>query len=103
LGVVGESGCGKSSFVKGLVGLEKISDGNASLMRFDITKPVINRDENLIKELQMVFQNPDSTLNPSFTIGQQIARPLKRFKTVPDGEIVGEVQRLLRAVKLDNY
>lgn len=103
LGVVGESGCGKSSFVKGLVGLEKVSDGKASLMGFDITEPVIDRDESLIKELQMVFQNPDSTLNPSFTVGQQIARPIKRFNTVSDGEVADEVQRLLRAVKLDSY
>ena len=103
LGVVGESGCGKSSFVKGLVGLERISGGNATLMGFDITKPVAERKEDLIKELQMVFQNPDSTLNPSFTVGQQIARPIKRFKTVPKQEIAAEVKRLLRAVKLDNY
>ncbi|SLM28103.1 putative ABC transporter, ATP-binding protein [Desulfamplus magnetovallimortis] len=103
LGVVGESGCGKSSLVKGLVGLEKISGGDAELMGFDITLPVAKRSERLIRELQMVFQNPDSTLNPSFTVGQQIARPIKRFKTVPDRDIPAEVERLLRAVKLDTY
>lgn len=103
LGVVGESGCGKSSLVKGLVGLEKISGGKASLMGFDITLPVAQRSERLIKKLQMVFQNPDSTLNPSSTVGQQIARPLKRFKTVPNDRIQAEVERLLRAVKLDTY
>lgn len=103
IGVVGESGCGKSSLVKGLVGLEPVCGGDASLMGLDITLPVAKRSEALIKELQMVFQNPDSTLNPSFTVGQQIARPIKRFKTVPSRQIRAEVERLLQAVKLDTY
>ncbi|MBF0235065.1 MAG: ATP-binding cassette domain-containing protein, partial [Desulfamplus sp.] len=103
LGIVGESGCGKSSLVKGLVGLEKVSGGKAELMGFDITIPVADRSLTLIRELQMVFQNPDSTLNPSFTVGQQIARPIRRFKTVPEKGIQTEVERLLNAVKLDTY
>lgn len=103
LGIVGESGCGKSSLVKGLVGLEKVSGGQADLMGFDITTPVAGRSLTLIRELQMVFQNPDSTLNPSFTVGQQIARPIRRFKTVPEEDIEAEVERLLNAVKLDTY
>jgi oligopeptide/dipeptide ABC transporter ATP-binding protein len=52
----------------------------------------------------MVFQNPDSTLNPSFSVGYQIARPLRRFKTLPRGEVRGEVIRLLNMMKLgENY
>ncbi|MBF0230169.1 MAG: dipeptide ABC transporter ATP-binding protein [Desulfamplus sp.] len=103
LGIVGESGCGKSSLVKGLVGLEKVSGGEAELMGFDIAIPVAKRSQSLIRELQMVFQNPDSTLNPSFTVGEQIARPIKRFGTVPAKDIESEVERLLQAVKLDTY
>lgn len=103
LGIVGESGCGKSSLVKGLVGLEKVSGGEAELMGFDIAIPVAQRSQSLIRELQMVFQNPDSTLNPSFTVGDQIARPIKRFGTVPAKDIHAEVERLLQAVKLDTY
>jgi len=48
----------------------------------------------------MVFQNPDSTLNPSYSIGRQIARPIRRFKTVPKNQVKGEVLRLLKAVRL---
>ena len=48
----------------------------------------------------MVFQNPDATLNPSYTIGRQIARPIKRFKTVPPNQVKREVIRLLEAVQL---
>jgi peptide/nickel transport system ATP-binding protein len=52
----------------------------------------------------MVFQDPNGTLNPSYSVGDQIAESLKRFRTVPSGEVYGEVVRLLRAVKLnENY
>jgi peptide/nickel transport system ATP-binding protein len=101
LGVVGESGCGKSTLAKTIVGLEPLTDGKIEFLGFDISVPVSDRDLNLIKELQMVFQNPDSTLNPSFTVGRQIARPLIRFKTVPRNEVREEAIRLLNAVKMD--
>jgi peptide/nickel transport system ATP-binding protein len=100
LGVVGESGCGKSTLAKTIVGLESPTDGKVEFMGFDISVPVKKRDFDLIKELQMVFQNPDSTMNPSFSVGHQIGRPLRRFKTVPRDQVRGEVIRLLEAVKL---
>ena len=100
LGIVGESGCGKSTLVKGLIGLEPVTDGEVEFLGFDATRPVSVRDTNLIQEMQMVFQNPDSTLNPSFSVGSQIARPIKRFKTVPRNQVRDEVYRLLNAVRL---
>jgi len=100
LGVVGESGCGKSTLAKTIVGLESPTDGKVEFMGFDISVPVKKRDLKLIKELQMVFQNPDSTMNPSFSVGHQIGRPLRRFKTVPRDQVRDEVIRLLEAVKL---
>jgi peptide/nickel transport system ATP-binding protein len=58
----------------------------------------------LIQELQMVFQNPDSTMNPSYTVGHQIARPMRHFGTVPKNKIRGEVIKLLDAMRLGaNY
>ncbi len=101
LGVVGESGCGKSTLAKTIVGLEPLTDGEIEFLGFDISVPVSDRDLNLVKELQMIFQNPDSTLNPSFSVGRQIARPLVRFKTVPRHQVREETIRLLNAVKLD--
>jgi peptide/nickel transport system ATP-binding protein len=100
LGVVGESGCGKSTLAKTIVGLESPTGGEAEFLGFDIATPVSKRDLDLIKELQMVFQNPDSTMNPSYTVGHQIARPLRRFKTVPGSQVYDEVVRLLHAVRL---
>jgi len=101
LGIVGESGCGKSTLAKTIVGLEASTAGKAEFLGFDITVPVSARDVKLIQELQMVFQNPDSTMNPSYSIGQQIGRPLQRFKTVPANQVREEVIRLLHAVRLD--
>jgi peptide/nickel transport system ATP-binding protein len=104
LGIVGESGCGKSTLVKTIIGLEDSTSGEAKFLGFDITKDLTARDHQLIKELQMVFQNPDSTMNPSFTVGQQIARPMRLFKTVPKNQIRQEVIKLLRAMRLGaNY
>ncbi len=104
LGIVGESGCGKSTLIKTIIGLEESSGGEAQFMGFDITGDISSRDMQLIKELQMVFQNPDSTMNPSYSVGQQIGRPMRRFRTVPREQIRGEVVKLLRAMRLDkNY
>jgi peptide/nickel transport system ATP-binding protein len=101
LGVVGESGCGKSTLAKTIVGLEAPTEGEVEFLGFDISVPVSDRDLNLIEELQMVFQNPDSTMNPSYTVGQQISRPLRRFKSVPRDQVYSEVIGLLNAVRLD--
>jgi peptide/nickel transport system ATP-binding protein len=104
LGVVGESGCGKSTLIKTLIGLEKSTDGEATMLGFDITDEITERDEALIQELQMVFQNPDSTMNPSYSVGQQIGRPMQRFGTVPRKEIRNEVIKLLNSMRLGaNY
>ncbi len=104
LGVVGESGCGKSTLIKTIIGLEDATSGDAKFLGFDITKDISDRDERLIQELQMVFQNPDSTMNPSYTVGQQIGRPMKHFKTVPKNQIRQEVIKILNAMRLgENY
>ena len=100
LGVVGESGCGKSTLVKGIIGLEPVTGGTAQFMGVDISRTINHRPVDLIREMQMVFQNPDATLNPSYPVGKQIARPIRKFKTVPRHQIKGEVLRLLKAVRL---
>jgi peptide/nickel transport system ATP-binding protein len=104
LGIVGESGCGKSTLIKTIIGLESSTGGEAKFMGFDITEEITGRDTNLIQELQMVFQNPDATMNPSYTVGQQIGRPMERFGTVPKRQVRDEVVRLLEAMRLgENY
>jgi peptide/nickel transport system ATP-binding protein len=104
LGIVGESGCGKSTLVKTIIGLEDSTAGNVNFLGLDMNAELSARDKQFIKELQMVFQNPDSTMNPSFTVGQQIARPMRLFKTVPKNQIRDEVIKLLNSMRLGaNY
>ena len=104
LGVVGESGCGKSTLIKTLIGLEDTTEGEARFLGFDITDPISEREQSLIQELQMVFQNPDSTMNPSYTVGQQISRPMRLFGTVPKDQLRAEVIKLLDSMRLgENY
>ncbi len=102
LGIVGESGCGKSTLVKGIIGLEPVTGGEIDFLDIDITEPVADRKEKIIREIQMVFQNPDATLNPSYKVGKQIARPIMRFsKKTSRKDVKAEVLRLLKAVRLD--
>ncbi|MGQ9515827.1 MAG: dipeptide ABC transporter ATP-binding protein [Anaerolineae bacterium] len=102
LGIVGESGCGKSSLARTIVGLEAPTGGKMEFLGIDISEePVERRRREVIRHLQMVFQNPDGTLNPSYTVGDQIAMSLKRFRVVPADEVYGRVVQLLEAVKLN--
>jgi peptide/nickel transport system ATP-binding protein len=99
-GIVGESGCGKTTLANCVAGLVPSNAGNLEFIGIDISDVVEQRPAHLLQELQMVFQNPDSTLNPKITVGDAIARPLRLFATVPPSEIRGEVIRLLEAVRL---
>ena len=81
LAIVGESGCGKSTFAKVLMGLETATDGNIFLEGKNIEGTSIeDRETKTVSEVQMVFQNPFDTLNPSMTVGSQIVRALEIFK-----------------------
>jgi peptide/nickel transport system ATP-binding protein len=80
LAIVGESGCGKSTLAKVLLGLETASGGVAAFGGAPIQDtPVDQRDTKTISSVQMIFQNPFDTLNPSYTVGSQIMRTLERF------------------------
>jgi peptide/nickel transport system ATP-binding protein len=81
LAIVGESGCGKSTFAKVLMGLETATSGQVLLDGTDIGGvPIEDRSTQNVADIQMVFQNPFDTLNPSMTVGRQIIRALEIFK-----------------------
>ncbi|MDP3898740.1 MAG: ABC transporter ATP-binding protein, partial [Mesorhizobium sp.] len=86
--IVGESGCGKSTLAKVLLGLETASSGTVTLGNKEIQSTGIEkRDVETISSIQMVFQNPFDTLNPSHSVGSQIIRTLEKFgvgKTAAD-------------------
>ena len=81
LAIVGESGCGKSTFAKVLMGLETATEGSILLDGNSIESTAIeDRNTQTVADVQMVFQNPFDTLNPSMTVGRQIIRALEIFK-----------------------
>jgi peptide/nickel transport system ATP-binding protein len=78
--IVGESGCGKSTLAKILLGLETKSFGSVTLGDLEIGDvDVEGRSTKTVSAIQMVFQNPFDTLNPSHAIGAQIIRTLEKF------------------------
>ncbi len=102
LGIVGESGCGKSTIARGLAGLTPITAGEIDFAGSDFSRSIARRPGNMLRQLQMVFQNPDSSLNPRHTIRQILSRPLRLFKIVPPGqEEEAYIIQLLQAVNLD--
>ncbi|MGE3874539.1 MAG: dipeptide ABC transporter ATP-binding protein [Parvibaculaceae bacterium] len=102
LAIVGESGCGKSTFAKVLMGLEEASSGSVRLAGEELGRlPVTRRSRKTIRSMQMVFQNPFDTLNPSHTIGFQIARVIRKFGVeTNEAAITRRVHQLLDIVKL---
>ena len=78
--IVGESGCGKSTLAKVLLGLETATEGTVTLEGREIqSTEVEDRETRTVAAVQMVFQNPFDTLNPSHTVGSQIIRTLEKF------------------------
>jgi peptide/nickel transport system ATP-binding protein len=97
--IVGESGCGKSTLAKVLLGLETASAGSVTLDGKEIQSTgVEKRDVDTVSSIQMVFQNPFDTLNPSHSVGSQIIRTLEKFHV---GNNPGERrQRMLELMDL---
>ncbi|MCI4665602.1 MAG: ABC transporter ATP-binding protein [Neomegalonema sp.] len=105
--IVGESGCGKSTLAKVLMGLETATEGHAMLRGADgdeldlAAEPVEERNSSAIASIQMVFQNPFDTLNPSQSVGSQIMRTLERFEVGrTHAERQARMLELLELVKL---
>jgi len=101
LAIVGESGCGKSTLAKVLTGLETATDGTVVLEGAEIGGVrVEDRPRAMKRKLQMVFQNPESTLNPSHSVGYAIERSLRRLKGLTSRQARDESRRLMEIVKL---
>ncbi len=97
--IVGESGCGKSTLAKVLLGLETKTDGSVTLDDVEIGSiGIAERSRDTVASIQMVFQNPFDTLNPSQTVGSQIVRTLEKFRI---GNSVAErTERMLELLDL---
>ena len=80
LGVVGESGCGKSTLGNVIVGLLPATSGEVWFDGEEITQLSHNARRKTLTEMQIIFQDPFSSLNPRMCVSQLIAEPLKNFK-----------------------
>ena len=101
LAIVGESGCGKSTLARVVSGLDVASAGHVLLDHEEIgATPVEARPTALKRKLQMVFQNHESTLNPTHPVGYSVTRALRRLRGLSAAEARAETGRLLRTVKL---
>lgn len=77
VGLVGESGCGKSTLGRTILGLEKSTSGEIWYKGIDITKLSASAFKKLRKEIQIIFQDPFSSLNPRIPVGKAILEPMK--------------------------
>jgi peptide/nickel transport system ATP-binding protein len=102
LAIVGESGSGKSTFAKVLAGLDAATGGSLRVLGAEVARrPVRRRAAKLVAAVQMVFQNPDGTLNPSHPVGWPLARALRKFGIARERQAVeAKVAALLGMVRL---
>ena len=103
LGLVGESGCGKSTTGRAVLQLIKPTAGSVKLDGVELTTLPATEIRLKRAEMQMVFQDPYGSLNPRFTIGQTIAEPLENFNRGNPKEIRQEVEHLLEVVGLNPF
>ncbi|WP_406332675.1 ABC transporter ATP-binding protein [Streptomyces sp. NBC_00203] len=102
LGIVGESGCGKSTVAKMLVNLEKPTAGTIKYKGEDITRLSAKALKAVRRNIQMVFQDPYTSLNPRMTVGDIIGEPYEIHPEVaPKGARRQKVQDLLDVVGLN--
>ncbi|MFC5147897.1 ABC transporter ATP-binding protein [Streptomyces aureoversilis] len=101
LGVVGESGCGKSTMGRLITRLLEPTGGRVAFQGKDISHLGVAGMRPLRRDIQMIFQDPYSSLNPRHTVGTIVGAPFKLQGIAPEGGVKKEVQRLLELVGLN--
>ena len=101
LGLVGESGCGKSTLGHAILQLDKATSGQILYNGADITKLNKTETRKLRKDIQIIFQDPYSSLNPRIPVGEAIMEPMKVHKLYnSDNELKEKVIEILNRVGL---
>ena len=97
VGLIGESGSGKSTLARILVGLLEAEDGTAKLAEVDLAHlPARTRHQDVIRAVQIIFQNPDDTLNPAHRVGRILGRALKRCGQEHSREAIASLLAMVR-------
>lgn len=103
-GLVGESGCGKTTLGKLLVDLHHPTSGKILYKGEDLVKLTARERRKYCTEIQLIFQDPYASLNPRMTVGEIIAEPIRVNKLMPRDQIDARVDYLLNCVGLSaNY
>ncbi len=101
IGLVGESGSGKSTILRAIAGLQPPLKGS---IEFETTTNlntfVDDRAKDTLRRIQLIFQNPDSSLNPRQTVGEILAQPLKLYFGLQGEELRERIEALLISVRL---
>jgi peptide/nickel transport system ATP-binding protein len=103
LGIVGESGCGKSTLGRVILRLDDPTAGEIFFEGTDLANLGRNEMVDVRKKMQVIFQDPYSSLNPRMTVGQIIAEPMQVHKITPNAECPARVAELLTLVGLFPY
>lgn len=99
-GLIGESGSGKSTLARIVTGLQTPDSGSVELFGRTVAPRVEKRNLAERRDVQMVFQSPDRTLNPRQRIGRILGRPLRRLAGLRRSEVRARVSDLLQSVRL---
>jgi len=104
LGLVGESGCGKTTVGRTLLRLEQATAGEVVFEGSDLVRAEAEEMKRLRQKIQVIFQDPYSSLNPRMTVGEIIAEPIRVYRLEPDAaSIAARVADLLAQVGLFDY
>lgn len=98
MGIVGESGCGKSTLGRNIVHLQQPTGGQIIFEGKDITRPSGQEMKRLRSEIQIIFQDPYSSLNPRMTVEETIMEPLYLTNRVPKDQVEAETKRIMDMV-----
>jgi peptide/nickel transport system ATP-binding protein len=104
LSLVGESGSGKSTILKSIAGLLKIKDGKIFFNEKDFLSDDLKaRSSDNLRAIQLIFQNPDESLNPSHTVEEILSQPLKLYFNLQGDKLKKNISDLLQKVRLGDF
>ena len=104
IALVGESGSGKSTILKSIAGLLKTKDGQIKFENDRILSSDLKmRNPNDLRAIQLIFQNPDESLNPNHTVEQILSQPLKLYFNLSGAKLKKNIIDLLKKVRLGEF